>query len=109
MINPARPGDRLLVDDQLHGWAHAPTDRHTLNDSEAPAHILGERTVCRRVSSSKDAAMRSMAVRLLVGAGLLAAAIVFTGILAMGMEQLAEGNRGIDGTYRPPSEPRSWQ
>jgi hypothetical protein len=46
--------------------------------------------------------MQSIAVRLLIGAGMMILALAATGILAVGLEQRAEGLRPVDSSYTPP-------
>jgi len=50
--------------------------------------------------------MQSTAVRLLIGAGMMVLALIFTGMLAVGLEQRAAGRQTVDETYTPPKVPR---
>jgi hypothetical protein len=50
--------------------------------------------------------MQSIAVRLLIGAGMMVLALIFTGILAMALEQRAEDRQSLDEPYTPPAVPR---
>lgn len=46
--------------------------------------------------------MQSIAVRLLIGAGMMVLALIFTGILAMALEMRAEERQPVGETYTPP-------
>jgi hypothetical protein len=50
--------------------------------------------------------MQSTAVRLLIGAGMMVLALIFTGMLALGLEQRAEDRKPMEDGYRPPAEPK---
>lgn len=47
-----------------------------------------------------------MAVRLLMGLGMLVLALLFTGVLAMALEKRAEESRPVGEAYVPPNIPR---
>ena len=50
--------------------------------------------------------MPCTAVRLSIGAGTMVLALIFTGMLAMGLEKRAEDRQPVDETCTPPTEPR---
>ena len=50
--------------------------------------------------------MQSIAFRLLIGAGMMVLALIFTGVLALGLEQRAARGQPTEDGYRPPAEPR---
>jgi hypothetical protein len=52
--------------------------------------------------------MQSTAVRLLIGAGMIVLALIFTGMLAVALEQHAEDRRPPDDGYRPPATQPSY-
>ena len=50
--------------------------------------------------------MQNTVVRLLIAAAMMVLALIFTGMLAMALEQRAEDRQPMNDGYRPPAEPK---
>ena len=72
----------------------------------AATHILRQRRRSRSVGPVTKGFHAKYCSSLLKGAGMMVLALIFTGMLAVGLEQRAEEREPVEDDYRPPAEPK---